>query len=762
MTRISKIVMLILGTAHLLAIPVFGQDDNAHQNDSILQGVVVEENEKGELIPLIGANLYWAGTTEGTTTDVDGNFELFDNRSTNKLVISYVGYDTDTVEIKEHGQLTVVLKNKTLKEFTVSARKNTTSISFMDPLLTQEMDEKELCKAACCNLSESFETNPSIDVSFTDAVTGTRQIQMLGLSGNYVMVSQENMPSARGLASVTGLSYIPGSWIKSIQITKGSGSVVNGYESLAGQINVELRKPSKERLYLNGYYNAMGRQEVNLILSNDQITKKWGSALLVHGARRPNEIDRNDDGFQDGPMLNDLIVMNRWSFNNQKGFMGQFGVKGIYEDAWGGQTGHDFSMSPTEQNTYGVEMKTRRMEAFSKTGYVFSDKRYKSIGFQNQFVYHDQDAMFGLRGYSGLERSFYSNLIYQSIIGNKNHQFKTGLSFMYDDYEETLGQLNFDRTEIVPGAFFEYTFTRGEIFNLVAGLRADDHNLYGAFVTPRLHMRYAIGEKTVLRASGGRGQRVANIFAENIGYLASSRTFSLNRDPNINTAYGLDPEVSWNMGLSLTHNFRLNYRDGSIAIDFFRTQFENQTVADVDYSPTAVVFYSSDGTSYSNSFQAQVDYELFKRFDVRMAYRWLDVKREYLTGLLTKPLQSEHRAFVNLAYETRSDWVFDYTLHWQGAKRIPYTASSPEPYILPEKSPEFYLMNAQVTKNFGKVFAAYIGMENILDFRQDNPIVSADNPYGANFDSSLVWGPIFGRTTYVGFRLILNKKDSDE
>ena len=576
------------------------------------------------------------------------------------------------------------------------------------------------------------------------------------------MISQENMPAVRGLAAVTGLTYIPGSWIHSIQITKGSGSVVNGYESMAGQINVELRKPSKERVYLNGYYNQAGRQEFNLILANDQLTNIWGSALLVHGSRRVNEIDNNDDGFMDMPRMQDILVMNRWSFNNQKGWMGQFGAKGVYKDSWAGQMGHDFDIEPTLQSSYGVHLNTRRIEGFAKTGYVFSNKKYKSLGFQNQYVYHEQDALFGVRRYGGSERTFYSNLIYQSIIGNKDHQFKTGLSFMYDDFRESLGETGFERTEIVPGAFFEYTFTRGDIFNVVAGIRADDHNLYGPFVTPRLHMRYAFSEKTVLRASGGRGQRVANIFAENLGYFASSRAININRDPNINTAYGLDPEISWNMGLSLTHNFRLNYHDGSIAVDFFRTQFENQTVADVDYSPNFVVFYSSEAESYSNSFQAQIDYELFKRFDVRMAYRWLDVKREYLTGLLTKPLQAEHRAFVNLAYETRNEWIFDYTLQWQGSKRIPYTASSPEPYILPERSPDFYLMSGQITKNFGKVFAAYIGMENILNFRQPDPILSAETPYGANFDSSLVWGPIFGRTTYVGFRLILNKEDREE
>jgi outer membrane receptor for ferrienterochelin and colicins len=743
-------------------------------DDNLLEGVVLEENAKGEFIPLYGASVYWAGTTLGTTTNETGHFSLEDDHTNHKLVISYVGYAPDTLTITEHGKLNIILSHQTLDEFTVTAREKTTNISYMNPLLTQNMDEEELFKAACCNLSESFETNPSVDVSFTDAVTGTRQIRMLGLDGKYSMLSQENMPGVRGVSSIQGLTFTPGAWIQSIQITKGTGSVINGYESMTGQINTELKKPSsKEIFYLNGYYNQSGRRELNFNTRKKDLGKKkrWSTALLMNYAERPSEFDNNDDGFLDNPKTLNFNGMNRWKYSNNKGLMGQIGVQGVYSDVFGGQLGYDFDLNQFAQSLYGVKITTRRIQGFTKTGYVFPKKRYKSIGLQTQWTYNNMETFFGERNYDAIQRSAYSNLIYQSIIGNSNHKFKTGLSFVYDQYQEKYQwyyQYEFDFTEIVPGAFFEYSFDHGERFNLVAGLRADHHNVFGAFVTPRLHTRFAITDRTVIRASGGRGQRTANVLAENMGYMASSRRLKIVQDFSSQQdggyPYGLLPEIGWNMGVSLTKEFRLDYRDGQIVIDAFRTQFTRQTIVDVDQNPQEILIYNRENGafgssgSFATSVQAQVDYELLKRLDIRLAYRWLNQQTDYLAGAQAKPLLAEHRTFANIGYATRSDWKFDYTLQWQGQKRLPATLLNPEPFQLASESPAFYLMNAQVTKKIGKYIEAYIGMENLLNFKQENPILAADDPTGNYFDASMVWGPIFGRTTYAGFRFVIKEK----
>lgn len=638
-----------------------------------------------------------------------------------------------------------------LDEVEIRYRKKSTTISTIDPMKTEVMGESELLKAACCNLSESFETNPSVDVSFTDAVTGTRQIQLLGLAGPYSQITRENMPDARGLSAIYGLTFVPGAWIESIQLNKGAGSVVNGFESIAGQINVEIRKPeTADRLFLNLYANEGGRLEANANFAHTFEGGKWSTAFLLHGKNTSISSDRNTDGFLDMPLGTHLIGLNRWKYIGPNGLRLQFGLKATHSDNVGGQIDFVPGDGPGS-NLWGMELNLKRLEAWAKLGKVFADKPWQSLGLQVSGSGHKQDSYFGRNEYVGEQQSFYANFLFQSIIGNTNHTFKTGASFQYDKYQELLNNTQYDRQEVVPGAYVEYAYNFLTRFGLVAGLRGDYHNLFGAFVTPRLHMRYALTDNAVLRASAGRGQRTASILSENNGLLASSRQWLiLGQDPD--KPYGLEPEVAWNFGLNLTQNFQLDYRDGIVSFDFYRTHFINQIVVDLDQNPQQVAFYNLDGSSYSNSFQAQVDYELIKRLDFRVAYRWYDVKTTYNGTLLEKPLVASHRAFVNLAYQTRNHWNIDFTLNWQGSKRLPFTGSNPVAFQLPERSPDFILINAQVSKTWREKFDVYAGIENLLNFRQTNPILSSDQPFSSYFDSTLIWGPVFGRNTYLGLR----------
>jgi len=574
---------------------------------------------------------------------------------------------------------------------------------------------------------------------------------MLGLAGKYTQITRENMPNIRGLASIYGLSYIPGTWVKQIQLIKGTGSVLNGYESIAGQINVDLRRPDHmDKLYLNIYANKYGRIEANANVRY-AIGKKIKSALLVHASNNSIKHDNNNDSFLDKPLSNNFIVLSRFELLNNVGMHIEAGVKATYVDKIGGQVDFDLGTDEGTTNNWGMHLLTKRIEGWTKTGKVFEDKPYKSIALQTSGAYHNQHSYFGLNNYEAEQSSLYANFIYSSIFGNTNHKFKTGLSFQYDEYKEQFNLANYSRVEAVPGAYFEYIYNYREIFNIVAGLRADYHNIYGAFATPRLHLRYAMFEKTVFRISIGRGQRTANIFSENNALMSSSREFIIQGD-NSDKPYGLNPEVAWNYGINLTQKFTLDYRDGSISIDFHRTDFENQIIVDLEQNPQQVIFYNLKGQSYSNSFQTQLDYELLKRFDVRIAYRWYDVKTTYNGILMEKPLVSEQRAFINLAYATRNKWKFDYTLNWQGNKRIPSTQTNPVEYRLENSSPDFFTMNAQITKSWKKKFDIYLGVENILNYTQENPIIASNQAFSQYFDSSLIWGPIYGRSFYIGLR----------
>lgn len=727
--------------------------------EKAISGMVYEKNTKGKQIPLVGASIQWVGTAVGTTTDELGHFLLKRNPNTQKIVIDYVGYQSDTIDMAGESMVAIVLTNNIMLDgVEIVSRRKSTEISFLNPIKTQLIDEKELLKAACCNLSESFETNPSVDVSFTDAVTGTRQIQMLGLAGPYVQTMRESMPDIRGLSSLFGFTYTPGAWVEGIQLNMGAGSVVNGFESITGQINVELRKPeNSDKLYLNLYASEMGRLEANANFSH-QINENWSTAVLLHGKYQQAENNRNNDDFLDMPLNNTFIGLNRWKYTSTNGLSAQFGIKATFIDQVSGQEGFNIDESATDQGLWGTRLQTERIEGWAKIGKVFPSRPYASIGLQLSAAYHNQDAFFGLRPYNAEQTMLYANLIYQGIFNTTDHKFKTGLSFQYDDIEESvgmnaLGNLDvrlFERSESVPGAFFEYTFTHLEKFTAVAGLRGDYHNNYGFFATPRLHLRYAPNPNTAFRAAAGRGLRTANIFAENIGLFASNRSIFLTASSQDNP-YNLDAEVAWNYGVNFTQSFNFNSRPATLSLDAYRTDFENQIVVDFE-TTQQVSFYNLDGSSFSNSLQAQLDVELLDRWDVRLAYRFNDVQTDYAQGQLERPFVARHRSFINTAYETTDQWKFDFTLNWQSTKRLPSTKDNPTAFQLEAQSPNFFLANAQISKGWGDTFEIYLGGENLFNFRQTDPIINSQNPFDDTFDSSLIWGPIFGRNVYVGMR----------
>jgi hypothetical protein len=599
-------------------------------------------------------------------------------------------------------------------------------------------------------LSESFETNPSVDVSYSDAVTGSRQIELLGLAGIYTQLTVENLPGPRGIATPLGLNSIAGPWIESIQLSKGTGSVANGYESIAGQINVELKKPeTSEQLYLNAYVNDMGKTDLNANISQ-HLNDHWSTIFLLHNDFLFNKIDLNKDGFRDLPTGNLFSAVNEWNYKSNKGWEIYFGAKALLDNKTGGQVDYKTEDKFTT-NSYGLGIKTNRYEGFAKIGYIFPEKRYQSIGLQLSAFNHEQNSYFGLIQYNAQQSNFYSNLIYQSIIGNSSHKFRTGLSLNADHYNELYKTETYKRNEIVPGAFFEYTYNMNDKFSAVAGLRADHDNLFGWFVTPRLNLRYEPIKGTVIHISGGRGQRTANIFAENMGALVSARSVEIISN-SIGKAYGLNPEVAWNKGITLDQKMKLFSRDAMLSFDFYRNDFVNQVVADLE-DPRVIKFYNLRGKSFSNSFQSEFNFIPVNKLDVRLAYRWYDVKTTFGNQLLEKPFTAANRAFINLGYEIKN-WKFNYTINYIGRKRIPSTKENPVQYQMLEYSPAYVSMNAQVSKSSGKnkAFELYAGGENLTNYFQKNVILSADQPFGKYFDASMVCGPVSGRLLYVGLR----------
>jgi len=644
---------------------------------------------------------------------------------------------------------------KSIEGVTITATKAATSISKKEAGLVFNIDSKELLKAACCNLSESFETNATVDVSFSNAVTGTKQLKMLGLDQKYTSLTKELLPEIRGLASAYGLNFIPGRWIESIQLTKGGSTVTNGYESITGQINTELIKNSKTpETSLNLFADFNGRAEAN-VTHVAAINDKWSQTFLLHGNGTFGDTDMNDDNFLDRPKGTQINAAYLLNYNDleRSGFGSHFGINFIKDERTAGQIGFDKKLPQSEQSLYGVGIDISRFQVWNKTGYVFKGKPYQSLGWMNQYVYHQQDSFFGLRNYSGQQHTYYSNLIFESILGNTNHKYKAGASFLYDGYEENYLVDNFKRNEIVPGIFAEYTLT-GLKYTLVAGARADFHNLAGTQFTPRLNFKYDFTPQTIFRISAGRGFRTANVFAESQQYFASNRNIQILQ--NGGDIYGLRPEIAWNYGVSLQQEFKIFGKKSTIVADFFRTDFQDQVLVDLDRSPQQLTFYNLDGKSFANSFQTQWDFTPFKNFDVRLAYKYYDVQADYLDGRREVPFMAKHRGFVNLAYATNKNknegfWSFDTTLNWVGKQRLPNTSTNPTEFQLPMYSESYAVLNAQVSRNFNKKLRAYLGGENLTSYHQKNAIMDFRNPFGNYFDGGMVYAPIMKANFYVGF-----------
>lgn len=735
------------------------------QAPETIKGTVYEYNNDKKLVAVPYANIYWLDTHKGTSTDEKGMFVLEKpNKKQANLVVSFVGYKNDTILVNnDKKEIKIVLTNNTeLSEVTISGGMEGAYISRLKPIKTEVITQAGLNKLACCNLSESFENSATVDVGYSDAVSGAKQIQMLGLAGIYSQLMWENIPFLRGLSSSYGLSYVPGSWMESIQISKGTSSVINGYESLTGQINVEYKKPQTAKpFFLNYYISSELKNELN-VFSTHKINKNLSTMLMGHGSFMGTKWDENNDGFMDQPKLNQINLFNRWAYEGD-GYHSILGFNFVNENRNGGQMDYDENIHRNDTLKYGIGIKNQRFQLFTKNGFEIKGMDETSLGIQAAATYHKQDAYFGLTNYNGTQKSLYLNAIFQSEITHR-HLYSLGFSYQYDNYEETYSKLKANKTydtsynrpriESVPGVFAQYTYEIPEKLTVIAGIRADFNSYYRTFITPRLHIKWNVTNSATLRASAGKGYRSASIFSENMGYLASSRTVMI--------VDNLDLEEAWNFGINFSKcwEFKEN-RKATFTIDFYRTEFINQVVVDIDHSMHHVDFYNlgfnnTGGKSYSNSLQAEFNIDAFKRFNIAIAARMNDVKVDYLNGTMEKPYVSKYKGLLTMSYATKYDkWMFDFTLQLNGKSRLPNMKMAPAAPIYDNYSPAYAFLLGQITRKF-RNFDVYIGSENMADYMQHDPIMGASKPFSNAFDASMIWGPIMGRMFYGGIRWTIN------
>ncbi len=715
-----------------------------HVKGQWIEGFIYEKKQQDEAIPLAGANVVWLGTTIGTSTNQEGYFKVERPKGNERLLVSFIVFGTDTLTIPtEQSFLRHTMQTSlSLDEVTIKGMAPGAHFDRLNPVQTQIVTRQELNRAACCNLSESFETNASVDVSYSDAITGAKQIQLLGLAGTYSQIQVENIPALRGLSSTYGLSHVPGSWMESIQISKGTASVANGYESISGQINVEYKKPwDDEMLFVNGYANSLGMAEANANLSF-LLSPRVSTMVLARAANMSMEVDHNHDTFLDHPKTKQYHFLNRWKYDAND-FESQVGIRLLDEERNSGQLASNHVINPFE-----IEINTRQYEGFAKTGYIF-DRPNTTVGLITSISHHEQKSIFGTSTYNGLQQSLYSNLVFITYLGRTNHTIKTGVSFVHDSYKETLNSLNTERKETVPGAYLEYSYKWLDKLTFLAGSRIDNHSLFGNLFTPRMHVCYTPIKQINIRASAGKGFKSSNVIAENMYLLASTKNLIFLEDIRI--------EEAWTIGLNLIQRYRVFDRELTISTDFYRTDFINQLIVDMDKDPFNVYFYNLKGESFSNNFQLEASYSPLERFDVTLAYRLNDVKSTINGKLVTKPLVSRYKGFISTSYKTPTRlWQFDYTIHLNGGGRLPETNHLPLEMQRGETFPAFITMNLQVSRNLKK-WDTYIGVENLTGFTQQDPIIFAHNPYSPFFDASMIWGPLNGRKIYIGFRYLLER-----
>ena len=740
--KTNKITLIIL-LLFAFATSAFAQ--------GFIEGTVYEEAENGQRTPLPGVNVYWKIVNEGTVTDANGHYKIPLHERIGCLVFSCISYENDTVHhMVEPAHYDHVFQAiHMLNEVEIAARQKATYINPIKAIAVQEITSENLKRAACCTLAGSFENNASVDVNYSDAVTGAKQIQLLGLSGIYTQMMTEIIPNFRGLASTFGLNYVPGNWMNGIQVSKGTSSVRNGYESITGQINVDYKEPlpnKSEKVFFNLYANSMAMTDFNFNVRT-KVGKQDGIMLFGHVSHNFMKMDGNSDSFMDDPMTTQYNVFLRYNHPHTGHFGCKLGIKALKENRLGGQMDFDPQHRLDEgYNLFGIGINTERYEAFAKCGYHF-DRKDTSIGLQQQVTYHKMDSYYGLTDYNANQLSYYANLLFDSYIVNDHHTYSVGASYTYDKYDEHLNDSTLQRVEQVPGAFAEYVFNDNHHWSVIAGFRADYNTYYQKMLyTPRLHVRFKTHDDFALRLSAGKGYRSPNILAENSTMLASARVIRFLDTPKM--------EDAWNYGINLTKSITFGWRELILQADFYRTDFINQIVLDRDADAHEIRIYNLDGKSYSNSAQIEANCEIFKDFDLTLAFRYNDVKMTINDTLREKPFVNRYKGLISMSYAPGT-WQFDFTTQFNGDSRVPDLSNNATAMANHQnigRSPFYVIMNAQVTKKLGEYWELYVGGENLTNYKQDYPIISANNPTSEDFDASMVWGPLSGIKGYLGVR----------
>jgi outer membrane receptor for ferrienterochelin and colicins len=731
-------------------VDLYSQEKNT-DIDGVVYGVTGNTKEI-----LDGAVVKWINTRIGTLTENGGKFCIDSEKISDKrLLVIFVGYKTDTVSVGDKNFLEVVLQNNTsTKTIVVEGKVNTSFISD-ENVKTEVITQMELKKDACCDLSGCFGKNASVDVAVTDILTNTKELKVLGLEGSYTQILIDNMPTMTGLVTKYGVTSIPGSLINKITISKGSNSVIQGYESISGIMNVLLKDySSSEKVYVSGFLNSAFEPQFNLNAATK--IKDWNTLFAFQTVQESKRVDDNGDGFLDMPLTRRYMFYNKWNYGSLEkndNTTAIIGIKYLDERRTGGQKNFDYEQNLGSNSIYGQTVNLRNGDAYARFGHSFENEKQLKVFLTGGFF--EQNSYFGTTKYDGKQKNFSVNALYEFPIYKKSY-LRFGASYKYENIIEDVNFLsptlktyagNYDKLESVPGIYTEGSFEFKKLnLSLIGGMRVDYHNDYNTIATPRFLVRYQMTEKTVVRASFGTGFRTVNPFSEYPSFLASGKDIKGLRD--------VKPEKTINYGIDILQYFVIGGLSGNINFDFYKTVFNNKVIAECDVMPYMYMFTNFEDAG-SNVFQIESSVNFLQHLDFKLAYKFIDLYYFKNGERLEQPFNSKHRILSGITYTyPGNSWILNLTMQWFGKQVLPSTAKYPVQYQRATESDAYTMLNMQFTKNF-KYFETYAGVENLLNYTQSNPIIGADNPFDKNFETSYVWGPTRGRDFYLGFRYLI-------
>lgn len=749
---------------YLLLIFLLATTISYGQHTGVLFGRVSSEGKPVEFV-----NILIVEITQGAITDSLGNYRM-ENVPIGKFTVQFsgIGFITSKQSVTVTGdtQLNVdlmedvallneVVVTGTLKE--VSKMESSIPVEVYSPTLFR--------KNPTPNIFEGLSMINGVQPQLNCNVCGTGDIRINGLDGPYTMVLLDGMPIVSSLSTVYGLSGIPNSLVKRIEVVKGPASTLFGSEAVGGLINIITQDAfTAPQFSVDAYSTSVG--ELNTDIGGVFKAGKASSLLGVNYFRFTNPRDINKDNFIDVVLQDRISVFNKWSFKTRSGKQSSIAGRLFYEDRWGGELQWTEALRGSDL-VYGESIKTKRFELIGSHPLSAN----KNLTFDYSYNDHNQDSYYGSTSFQAQQKTAFAQLRWNKLFGK--HEILVGLPYRYIFYDDnTLGTADGNKNApgitSLPGLFVQDELKFNKKFTLLAGLRYDHHIIQGSIITPRLSFKYASHENSVIRLTAGRGFRVVNLFTEDHAALTGAREVVIVNE--------LKPENSWNGNLNYVHTFLFAKGFANIDASLFYTHFTNRIIGDFITDPNKIIYDNLSGYAVSKGVSLNVESQFTSGLNIIMGGTLMEVYQvqDNTSGeRIPQVLAPRFSGTATVSYTLpNSKWLIDLTARINGPMFMPVLPND----FRSDKSPWVPLLNLQLSRHLHvkkSHLEIYGGVKNLLNFIPVNPLLHPDDPFdrpggkyfdnngdprpdtnpnGYTFDTAYSYAPMQGARAFLGVR----------